>query len=336
MKALIIILLALLIAGGIIFSFFYQTEKQFLNPLSEGRTKSIDKDRQEKDLFLSKYTFTNLAARELESSEVILERVMVEEEEYTSYLFSYQTEGKKVTGMLNLPKNQVGKLPVVIMLRGYADDSIYFTGLGTRKAAGELAKAGFITFAPDFLGFGGSDTPVADILEARFQRPLTVLSLLEAVETFPLASSQNLFLWGHSNGGQIALSVLEITQRDLPTVLWAPVTSGFPECVLYYMGELDDQGIKVKKAIDQFVKDYQGEDFSVDSHYELINASIQVHQGLWDPLIPEEWTQDFLKQMENLDKRVEYFEYPKADHNLVPDWDEVMERSLSFFSRHLR
>ena len=168
MKALIIILLALLIAGGIIFSFFYQTEKQFLNPLSEGRTKSIDKDRQEKDLFLSKYTFTNLAARELESSEVILERVMVEEEEYTSYLFSYQTEGKKVTGMLNLPKNQVGKLPVVIMLRGYADDSIYFTGLGTRKAAGELAKAGFITFAPDFLGFGDSDTPSADILEARF------------------------------------------------------------------------------------------------------------------------------------------------------------------------
>jgi len=343
MKALVAIFFVLLATAGIIFLVFYQTEKQFLNPLGEGRINTVGKSSKKKDLFLNKYTFVNPAAKELSLGEIVLEEIIVEEEKYTSYLFSYQTEGKKVTGMLNLPKKSTlspacpatggGKLPAVIMLRGYADDSIYFTGLGTRKAAGELAKAGFITFAPDFLGFGGSDTPSVDILEARFQRPLTVLSLLKAVETFPSVDPENLFLWGHSNGGQIALSVLEITQKNIPTVLWSPVTKGFPECVLYYMGELDDQGMKVKKAIDQFVEDYQGEDFSVDSHYDLINTSIQVHQGLRDPLIPLEWTQDFLEQMKNLNREVEYFRYPKADHNLVPDWDQAINRTINFFKR---
>ena len=333
MKAFFAIFLILVVVVAVVFSVFSQTQKQFLNPLVDSRTDTTGGGDQKADLLLSKYAFSNLAAKELDLSEIVLERVIVEEEEYASYLFSYQTEGKKVTGMLNLPQNQVGKLPTVIMLRGYADDSIYFTGLGTRKAAGELAKAGFITFAPDFLGFGGSDTSSGDILEARFQRPLTVLSLLKAVETFSSADLENLFLWGHSNGGQVALSVLEITQRNIPTVLWSPVTKGFPECVLYYMGELDDQGIRVKKAIDQFVEDYQGEDFSVDSYYGLINTSIQVHQGQRDPLIPREWIEDFLEQMEDLDKEVEYFKYPKADHNLVPDWDRVMDRTISFFRR---
>src|SRR4030043_219471 len=92
--------------------------------------------------------------------------------------------GQKVTGMANLPKRQ-GKLPVIVMLRGYADDEIYFTGLGTRKSAGVFAENGFLTLAPDFLGFGGSETCSADILEARFERPVTVLNLLASIKNLP-------------------------------------------------------------------------------------------------------------------------------------------------------
>ncbi|MCX6724915.1 MAG: hypothetical protein NTV20_02330, partial [Candidatus Shapirobacteria bacterium] len=191
---------------------------------------------------LEKYSFENLRKRQYQGSEIKLEKVLQEQNSYTSYLFSFESDGKKVTGMANLPKKE-GKLPVVVMIRGYADDQVYFTGLGTRKGAGVFAENGFITLAPDFLGFGGSDTSSLDILEARFERPITVLNLLASIENLPQANPDKIFLWAHSNGGQITLSVLEISQKPIPTVLWAPVTKGFPESVLQYMGEMDDQGL---------------------------------------------------------------------------------------------
>jgi len=289
---------------------------------------------QKREKPLDKYSFEVLGKRDYQGSEIKIEEVIKEEEKYISYLFSYQTDGKKVTGMANMPK-EAGRKPIIIMLRGYADDEIYFTGLGTRKAAGVFAENGFITLAPDFLGFGGSDTSSADILEARFERPITVLSLLASIKNLPEANPEKIFIWSHSNGGQIALSVLEITQRDIPTVLWAPVTTGFPESVLQFIGELDDQGLKVKRAIDNFLLKYDPQKYSVDNYFSDIQATIQLHLGLADPLISEEEIDNFAKTMAGVGKNINYYKYPGSDHNLTKDWDLVVKRDLEFFKRLL-
>jgi len=283
---------------------------------------------------LEKYSFENLRKREYQESEIKLEKVIKEEEKYTSWLFSFQSDEKKVTGMLNLPKKQ-GKLPVIVMLRGYADDEIYFTGLGTRKGAGFFAENDFITLAPDFLGFGGSDTSSEDILEARFERPITVLNLLASIKSLPQADTEKIMMWGHSNGGQIALSVLEINQKSIPTTLWAPVTKGFPESVLQYMTELDDQGLKVKRAIDNFQNLYESKYFSIDHYWLDIQAPIQVHQGIADEYIETEWTDNFVQTLRDLGKNVSYYKYSQNDHNLSRDWDLVVQRDLEFFRKFL-
>jgi len=224
------------------------------------------------------------------------------------------------------------------MLRGYADDEIYFTGLGTRKSAGVFAENGFITLAPDFLGFGGSDTSSADILEARFERPITVLNLLASMKSLPEADVEKVFMWGHSNGGQIALSVLEILAKNnlsanwrIPTTLWAPVTKGFPESVLQYMAELDDQGLKVKKTIDDFTSIYESKYYSIDQYWNDIQTPLQVHQGTADEYIQTEWTDNFVQTLKNLGKSVVYYKYANNDHNLSRDWDLVVSRDLKFF-----
>jgi len=283
---------------------------------------------------LEKYGFDKLRERVYTGSEIKLESIIKEEEKYTSWLFSFQSDGKRVTGMLNLPKRS-GQLPVVVMLRGYADDQVYFTGLGTRKSAGVFAENGFLTIAPDFLGFGGSETSSADILEARFERPVTVLNLLASIKTLPQANQEKIFLWGHSNGGQIALSVLEISQKNIPTTLWAPVTKGFPESVLQYMTEMDDQGLKVKKAIDDFVLNYETKKYSIDNYWSDIAASLQVHQGLADEYIETEWTDNFTQVLKDLGKEVTYYKYPRNDHNLSRDWETVVARDLQFFKKSL-
>ena len=44
--------------------------------------------------------------------------------------------------------------PVIIQFRGYVERSIYQPGAGTKKTAEVFAKNGFISLAPDFLGYG--------------------------------------------------------------------------------------------------------------------------------------------------------------------------------------
>ncbi len=307
--------------------FWWQDGVDLVSPLG--------KLSRQKSTSLAKYTFENLRQREFVGSQIKLEKVIKEEKEYTAYLFSFQTDGKKVTGQANLPHGK-GPFPVVVMIRGQVDDEVYFTGAGTHKVAGVFAQNGFVTLAPDFLGFGGSDTTSSDILEVRFERPVTVLNLLASVGTLKQINPEKVFLWGHSNGGQIALSVLEINQKPLPTTLWAPVTKGFPESVITYMGQMDDLGEKVKTRIDEFLLDYDPKLYSIDNYFSDIQAPIQLHQGTADPLVPISWSDTFVSKMEAQGKKVTYYKYRRNDHNLKQSWDLVVQRDLEFFKQGLK
>lgn len=298
-----------------------------------------------KSTALLKYSFESLRQREFAGSQIVLEKVIKQEEDFTAYLFSFQSDGKRVTGQANLPTTrspaQRGEVwPVVVMIRGHVDDEVYFTGAGTYKVAAEFAKNGFLTLAPDFLGFGGSDTSSADILEARFERPVTILNLLASIKTLPQVEPEKVVIWAHSNGGQIALSVLEIlgkanlpAGRQVPTTLWAPVTKGFPESVLTYMGQMDDLGTQVKTRIDEFLQDYDPKRYSIDQYFNDIQAPLQLHQGTADPLIPVAWSDTFVLKMESLGKKITYYKYRGNDHNLKQSWDLVIDRDLEFFRK---
>jgi dipeptidyl aminopeptidase/acylaminoacyl peptidase len=325
MKKDVLLLLVLLLATAGWF-FWPPARPNFLSPL--GGRCSIQEQP------LAKYAFDNLQKRVFTGNEIAKEKVIKKEPGYTSWLFSYSSDGKKVTGQLNLP-TRTGKLPVVIMLRGYADEEIYFTGLGTRKAAGVLAQNGLITLAPDFLDFGGSDPGYEDILEARFHKPVEVLDLIASIKTLPEADESKVFLWGHSNGGQIALSVLEVSRQKYPTVLWAPVTLGFPESITQYVGEMDDQGLKVQKRLSEFLQDYDPKNYSITNYLTDIKAPLQIHQGGRDSLVTRTQTEAFYSTLQSLNSSIRYYYYPRSDHNFVADWDLAMRRTLKFYQDRL-
>lgn len=337
--------LAFMLLGVIIALFTNPQNIPILSPLISRPTA--------KPLPLEKYYFENLTKRTPTGSDFKLEKVVNQEfpengrqpdySKFTSRLFSYKSEGKKITGLANIPVQitlgGVEKHPVIIMFRGYADDEIYFTGLGTRKAAAVFAENGFVTLAPDFLSFGGSDAASADILEARFEKPQAVLDLLSIIDTIPQADPKKVFFWAHSNGGQIALSVLEITKRPIPTTLWAPVSIGFPQSILTYMDKyesLDETGKKVYDRIQSYLQDYDPKKVSVDNYWQNIKSPIQLHQGGNDDLVPVEWSTNFIKAIEQSNHgTILYFNYPLSDHNLKQDWDKVIKRDLEFFKRFL-
>jgi len=295
---------------------------------------------------LTKYTFKNLSQNKFVGSQIKFENLIKDFPEYSSYQFSFTNdEGKKVTGLANIPKNPRPQNPVVLTIRGFVDKEIYTTGMGTKNAAGYFARNGFYTFGPDFLGYGDSDLDSPDILEARFEKPATVLSLMASLENHVVLNPDNKlplaikdsprFIWAHSNGGQISLSVLEITQKKIPTTLWAPVSVGFPYSVNYFLGDYPDNGSYIVRDLKDFETRYKYDDYSIDKYFEQIAAPIQLHQGSRDNAVPQKWSDNLAETLLGLNLDLDYFVYPKSDHDMRPDWDTAIKRDLVFFEKHL-
>lgn len=286
---------------------------------------------------LLKYSFTNLKQQTFSPQKFELVKILSDENDFTSWLFLIPTDEGKVSGQINLPRNNepnFANLPVVIMLRGYVEKEQYQTGVGTKNAAKFFAQNGFITVAPDFLGYGDSDPESMDEMEARLIRPATVMQILASLPNLELADPNNVFMWGHSNGGQIALSVLEISEKKIPTVLWAPVSKPFPYSILYYTDDSPDLGKYLRNSIADFEKLYDVNQFSISNYFDWINAPIQVHQGTTDDAVPWKWSKDLVDNLKKYDKEVILYTYPGADHNLKPNWNTVVSRNLEFFKSY--
>jgi pimeloyl-ACP methyl ester carboxylesterase len=386
------ILLSLLFVGvalvvGILLSFFvFNREQGIASPFTN------PKKEEPKELPLLKYTLSNLKDFPFEIGEIKIEEKIVDYGNYSSYLFSYLGTGGKMSGQINLPHKISNEQNVIILIRGYVAPEIYKTGIGTKSAAAVFAQNGYVTLAPDFLGFGQSDPEPTNSWETRFIKPVNVIELLrltqktnfeqincqlETALECPSASQpyNQIGFWAHSNGGQIALAVLEGLGEVIPTTLWAPVTAPFPYSVLFFSDELADEGKISRKWIAQFEEDYDVFDFSVSRNLDRLRGLVQLHHGTADEAALWSWSSEFVEKVEVENKRrieelefleeslleatlssqvkldlesqkeklnnlgeieMEFLSYPGADHNLRPNWNQVIAKDLEFFAENLK
>ena len=305
-----LVVLALMgVAAGVMWWRWPKQVAQFVSPLAQVQERP-----------LAKYSFERLKQKDYQGGEITVDG--------DKFFLTYA--GKRVSGQINVPAGK-GPFPVVVMLRGYVDKEVYETGVGTRKVAKILAENGFLTLAPDFLGYGESDPESNDILEARFEKVVTAMYLVNSICQVPRANCHKLFLWGHSNGGQIALTVLAISGRSIPTVLWAPVSKPFPYSILYYSDDLDDRGKMIRKAVADFERDYNADDYSVTNYYHYIKEPLQIHQGTADEAVPKTWSDQLVEDLKRVMTDITYYVYTGADHNMNPAWNTVVARDVAFF-----
>jgi dipeptidyl aminopeptidase/acylaminoacyl peptidase len=300
-------------------------------------------------------------------------------------LFSYQSQGKNISGALNVKitdENSARKMPVIIMLRGYMPTDGYYSGAGTKNVAAVLANNNYVTLAPDFLGYGQSDNEPNNTWEARLIKPLNVIDLIKTIQKFPeidlslmtdlpikkiSLDANKIGLWGHSNGGQIAISTLEVLGSNLPTTLWAPVLAPFPYSILYFTDENADEGKEARKYLSQFEEDYDVFDFSLTQHLDRLYGPIQIQHGTDDDSALVEWTEEFLAKIDLENERraasasakvlidtndvsantsattsgqqapikIDFYKYVGANHNLQSNWDEAVQKDLDFFKQNL-
>jgi dienelactone hydrolase len=340
MRIVLVLFFVLACVIGIVLFLFEKQQVKFVSPLSKTDEKPLDK-----------YSFERLREAKFASSSIRIEKVLKEDPKFTSYLFffndTFNGKEKKVSGLINVP-SVGGTFPVVIMLRGYVEREVYLTGEGTRRTAEVFAKNGFITLAPDFLGYGESDMPSEMPIEERLQTYTTTLSLLASLPTLNPAlvakgekarwreKGNTVGIWAHSNGGQIALSTLAITSKPIPTVLWAPVSKPFPYNILYFTDEYADEGKALRKVVADFERDYDVFHYTPTKYFHWIRAAIQLHQGEDDESVPKKWSDqlDTILNQNKIDH--EYLVYPRENHNFNNgSWQLAVERSIEFFKNHL-
>ena len=300
---------------------------------------------------LAKYTIENLSKISVAPSEIQIGKVIKDNPNFTSYEFTFSFDPKfangpekTVSGLINIPKGD-GAFPVIVMFRGYVDQTKYFIGEGTQHAAEIFAKNGYITIAPDFLGYGDSSQESFDTFESRFQTYTTAMETLKSVEALKEAplkvgsntikTDGNIFIWAHSNGGQIALTTLEITGVTYPTVLWAPVSKPFPYSILYYLDESPDSGKYIITHLADFMADYDVTKYSLTNYIGNIKAEIQLNQGTNDDAVPFTWSDALDKEFKDATVSASLIKYPGADHNMQPTWSVTVANNLKFFNDHL-
>lgn len=281
-----------------------------------------------KDLPYEKYSFENLAVRGGVASKI----------EVVGDKFYYQSEGRRISGEINQPSGS-DPVGVIVMARGYVDKEIYKTGIGTHNAAVYFAEHGYMTYAPDFSGYGESDPEDSNALGARLSKPVEILDLIAS-----LPQDMPIYLWGHSNGGQIMLSVAEIIgDMSHPNwlqglqvrgvTLWAPVSKPFPYNILYYTDDATDSGKWLRGEVAEFEKDYDVYNYSVDRYLDWISIPVQIHQGSADEAVPKIWSDNLAKALKENEKEVNYYVYSGADHNMRGAWDTVVARDIEFFRK---
>lgn len=338
-KLLVFIIVVALTVAGVLYVFRNTLSSTIITPIAK-----------EKIIFekpLEKYSFDRLRKTDFVTGNITLGKKVKEDEDFISRMFYFKDstfgKAKKVSGLINIPTKE-GTYPVLLMFRGFVEREIYTTGEGTRRTAEEFARNGFITLAPDFLGYGESEMPSEKSIEERFQTYTTALSLLESVPTLnevladdneitQKADLSKLGIWAHSNGGQIVLSTLAITGKPIPSVLWAPVSKPFPYNILYFTDEFDDEGKALRKVVADFEKDYDVYKYSVTKYLSWIKAPIQLHQGTADEAVPKRWSDQFDELLTKKEIEHEYFVYSGENHNFISgSWPTAVSRSINFYN----
>jgi alpha-beta hydrolase superfamily lysophospholipase len=133
----------------------------------------------------------------------------------------------------------------------------------------------------------------------------------------------------------VAVHFLEIVQKPVPTVLWAPVSLAYPDSLGHYRREA--------AWVARFKQNQNAADFSLFNYLHRIapGTPILLEQGDRDPAVPKNWNDNLFQAVNTENDRrkkegigkidLDYKIYQNANHNLNPYWNTILPGDVSFW-----
>ena len=245
--------------------------------------------------FVNPSSLDALALKPYGLGELRVEYPWHNEEEFTRYYITYDSDDLNIHGYVNIPLGK-GPFPVVVALHGYIPAHEYQTLDYSTRYADSIARKGYIVLHPNMRGFPPSDyAPRRGDYHAGFTTD--VMNLLEYVRQeagqpgsiFENADLSRVGLWGHSLGGSVALRVAALVPETKAVVLYAAVTQRYSN---------GSSGLRI---------------------YDLENteAAFQVHHGTADRIVRPQDSTRFCAQLEAAGADHECFFYEDSPHTFI-------------------
>lgn len=280
------------------------------------------------------YTIETLASREYGGGLLEIAETLEETETFTRYLITYPSDGLTIYGFMNVPHDGV-KFPVALVLHGYIPPSDYETVAYTRRYADALAEAGYFVIHPNLRNF-----PPSDEGEDLFRVGLAadVLNLIaivreqsqDPVGTLRRVNAEQMFMWGHSMGGGVALRTAVVNN--------APYLRGI---VLY--GAMSGNEHWNYERILEWSNGRRGEfelnaseamlaEISPIAQLDRLQTAVSIHHSDTDDIVPVEWSIDLCDRLEGLNHPVDCFIYQNQPHTFRGEVDQLfIRRTIRFF-----
>jgi dipeptidyl aminopeptidase/acylaminoacyl peptidase len=276
---------------------------------------------------------------------------------FQARLFSYRSAGLKVYAYVAVPTSQMPSsgYPVLVANHGtHPNPPRYgFTTDGADRRPGDYyrsipalyAARGFMVVMPDYRGHNASEGgEYAHGFLASNYYAEDVLSLLAALPSLPQADQRNLFMWGHSLGGEVTLKALLATDKIRAASLWSTVGGDVWEQAYYYSAPGSDREpydssetpksavLGLRHDLELFAGKWDYRESEALPKLDRLRAPVILHHSRADEGALFAWSSRIAQELYRLGKPYVFYAYPGAAHFLEGD-DRVraVERDAAFF-----
>lgn len=296
---------------------------------------------------LNRLTIESMRQQQYPGSDISIEQTLAPGSNYSRYIVSYMSDGLKIHALMTLPKGTKPKtgFPVIVFNHGYIPPTLYRTTERYVAYVDAIAQSGYIVFKSDYRGHGSSEGVAA----GGYGSPdytVDVLNALASLKKYKDADPNRIGMWGHSMGGQITLRSLVITKDIKAAVIWAGVVAPYADLIDSWHRQSGGGGFQPhpggwrQSLTDEYGAPDENPVFwnsiSPNEYVADISAPIQLHHSTTDPEVPYHFSEILSQELKSAKKSVEFFSYPKDDHNLSKNLTLAMQRTVAFFDKYVK
>ena len=293
----------------------------------------------------------SMRKREYPGSEIVVEQTLSPSSNYNRYIVSYKSDGLKIFALLTVPRSDPpeGGWPAIVFNHGYIPPEQYATTERYVAYVDGFASNEYVVIKPDYRGHGNSE---GEPQGAYFSPGYTVdvLNAVSSIKNYPSVNPDKIGMWGHSLGGSITLRSMVVSGNIKAGVIWAGVVASYEDMMSNWRRDRpwrpsERENMAHRPSRQDLLSEFGDFDENPEfwrsiapiSFVEDISGPIQIHHGLADATVPWEFSESLKNALEKVDKEVEYYTYPGADHNLSGSaFGSAMRRSVEFFDDILK
>ena len=275
---------------------------------------------------------------------------------FSAYLVSYMSAGLKIHAMVAVPVSEPPSrgFPVLVANHGFHPTPARYgiTAAGVDSRPGDYyrsipalyAKQGFLVVMPDYRGHNNSEgREFTDGLLASGYYTEDVIALLSGLPSIKNADLHNVFMWGHSLGGEVSLRALLATDIIKGATLWSSVGGEIWDQAYYYARYKDlsavDSETTPKPSFDKLRKDISdlGVPYDWTTHEPLrylanLTTPIVIHHAIGDPGADYRWSLRLAKELYMIGHPYKFHSYSGTDHFFQgAQLQDAVDRDVRYF-----